>query len=113
MAITRRQFVTRLGAFSDVMIFAVRKATWDAWPEDRRALVRGAAVQVAGEANALAREDAALAQLTKEGVTIVRLSAAQRAVLRDMAQAAIAAWVGNVGVELVGMARAAVAGAAK
>ena len=77
-----QKFVTRWGAFSDVMVFAVRKASWDAWTEERRALVRLSAEQAAREANALAREEAALTQLTKEGVTIVRLSPAQRAASR-------------------------------
>jgi len=107
------RFVTRWGAFADVMVFAVRKADWDAWPDDRRVLVRATAEQAAREANALAREDAALAQLTKEGVTIVRLSSPQRATLRDAAQPAIAAWTAAVGEELVSAARAAVAKAAK
>ena len=107
------KFVTRWGAFTDVMVFAVRKAAWDSWPEDRRLLVRRAAEQAAREANALAREEAALEQLTKEGLTIVRLSATQRATLREAAQPAIAAWTNAVGAELVSAARAAVAGAGR
>jgi TRAP-type C4-dicarboxylate transport system substrate-binding protein len=108
-----QKFVTRWGAFTDVMVFAVRKASWDAWPEDRRQRVRRAAEQAAREANALSREDAALTQLTREGVTIVRLSSTQRAALREAAQPAIAAWTIAVGAELVSAARAAVAGAGK
>ena len=107
------KFVTRWGAFADVMVFAVRKAAWDAWTEDRRALVRSAAERAATEANALAREEAALAQLTRDGVTIVRLSPAQRAAFHDAAQPAIAAWGNAVGADLVDAARAAVAGAGK
>ncbi len=42
-----QKFVTRWGAFADVMVFAVRKAAWDAWTEDRRALVRSAAERAA------------------------------------------------------------------
>jgi len=108
-----QKFVSRWGAFSDVMVFAVRKASWDAWPEDRRALVRSAAERAAGEANAMAREEAALTQLTKEGVTIVRLSSAQRAALREAAQPAISKWTDLLGAELVNAARAAVASASK
>ena len=108
-----QKFVTRWGAFSDVMVFAVRKAAWDAWSEERRALVRSSAEQAAREANALAREEAALAQLTKEGVTIVRLSSPQRAALREAAGPAIAAWTNAVGNELADAARAAVAAAGK
>ena len=110
---TGQRFVTRWGAFADVMVFAVRQATWNGWSEERRALVRSAALQAATEANALAREEAALAQLTKDGVTIVRLSSAQRAALRDAAQPAIDAWINVVGAELAGTARAAVAAAGK
>jgi len=107
------KFITRWGAFADVMLFAVHKASWDAWPEERRALVRGAAEQAAREANALAREEAALAQLTKDGVTIVRLSPAQRNALRDAAQSAINAWTELVGADLAGAAQAVVAAARK
>jgi len=108
-----QKFVTRWGAFTDVMVFAVRKAVWDAWPEDRRVLVRSAAEQAAREANAPAREEAALAQLTRDGVTIVRLSPAQRTALREMAQPAIAAWTNAAGAELADAARAAVSAAGK
>jgi TRAP-type C4-dicarboxylate transport system substrate-binding protein len=104
-----QKFVTRWGAFSDVMIFAVRKAAWDAWPPDRRALFRETALQAAREVDALAREDAALTELHKEGVTIVRVSAAQRAALRDAAQGAIATWTNAVGADLADAARAAAA----
>ncbi len=95
------------------MVFAVRKASWDAWPEESRTLVRSAAEQAAREADALAREDAALAQLTKEGVTIVRLSPTQRAALRAVAQPAIATWSAAVGADLVDAAQAAVSAAAR
>jgi len=108
-----QKLVTRWGAFTDVMVFAVRKTSWDAWPEDRRALVRAAAEQAAREANALAREDAALAQLTKDGVTILRLSPAQRNAFRDAAQPAIDAWTSSVGAELASAAQAVVTAARK
>ncbi|HQR10131.1 MAG TPA: TRAP transporter substrate-binding protein DctP [Casimicrobiaceae bacterium] len=111
-AASGQKFITRWGAFADVMVFAVRKVAWDAWTEDRRELVRSAALQAARESDALAREEAALAQLTREGVTIVRLSPPQRATLRDLAKSAIAAWTGAAGVELVEAARSAVAAAA-
>jgi TRAP-type C4-dicarboxylate transport system substrate-binding protein len=105
-----QKFVTRWGAFTDIMVFAVRKGAWDSWSEDRRALVRGAAERAAREADAPAQEDAALAQLTKDGVTIVRLSPSQRAAFVDAAQPAIAAWVNAVGADLVDAARAAAVG---
>ncbi|MEO8752074.1 MAG: TRAP transporter substrate-binding protein DctP [Casimicrobiaceae bacterium] len=111
-AASGQKFITRWGAFADVMVFAVSKATWETWSEDRRVLVRGSAEQAARESDALAREEAALAQSTQEGVTIVRLSPPQRATMRDAAQSAIAAWTSAAGVELVEAARSAVAAAA-
>lgn len=108
-----QKFVTRWGAFADVMVFAVRKGAWDSWTEGQRALVRGTAERAAREADAPALEDAALAQLTKDGVTIVRLSPSQRAAFVGATQPAIAAWVNAVGADLASTARAAVAGAAK
>jgi TRAP-type C4-dicarboxylate transport system substrate-binding protein len=106
------KFITRWGAFADVMVFAVRKAVGYV-AEERRVLVRDAAERAAREANALALEEAALSQLTKDGVTILRLSPAQRNAMRDAAQPAIAAWTGLVGAELAGAAQAAVAAARK
>jgi TRAP-type C4-dicarboxylate transport system substrate-binding protein len=108
-----QKFVTRWGAFGDVMVFAVRKAAWDSWTDAQRVLVRGAAARAAQEANAPAAEDAALGQLTKDGVTIVRLAPSQRAAFLDAAQPAVAAWESAVGADLVSAARAAAAVAAK
>jgi hypothetical protein len=77
-----QKYVTRWGGLADVMVFAVRRATWDAWNDGQRTVVRSAANEAAKEAAALAREEAALAELTKQGVTIVRSSAAQRVAFR-------------------------------
>ena len=76
------------------------------WCEARRSRRRR-------EANALAREEAALAQLTKDGVTILRLSPAQRNAFRDAAQPVIDAWTSSVGAELADAAQAVVAAARK
>ncbi|MEO8751496.1 MAG: TRAP transporter substrate-binding protein DctP [Casimicrobiaceae bacterium] len=104
-----QKFVTRWGAFADVMVFAVRRGTWDAWNEAQRALVRGAAIDVARESAVLQREEAALAELTKQGVTIVRLGAAQRAAFRAAAQPVWSKWTAPIGPDLVRAAEAAVA----
>jgi len=112
-SVSGMKFITRWGAFADVMVFAARKASWDSWSEERRLLVRNAAEQAAREVNALAREEAALEQLTKDGVTILRLSPVQRHAMRDAAQPAIDRWTGLVGAELAGTAQAVVAAARK
>ncbi|MCC6198113.1 MAG: TRAP transporter substrate-binding protein DctP, partial [Burkholderiales bacterium] len=69
-----QRYVTRWGAFADVMVFAVRQGVWDGWSADQRTAAQAAATQAARDAGALAREDAALAELTRQGVTLVRLS---------------------------------------
>jgi TRAP-type C4-dicarboxylate transport system substrate-binding protein len=107
-----QKYVTRWGAFADVMVFAVRRATWDAWNEAQRTVVRSAATEAARDAAALAREEAALAELTKQGVTIVRLSAPQRAAFSKAVQPVWDKWTGPIGAELVRAAQAAVAVAA-
>lgn len=111
VAATGQKFVTRSGAFADVMVFAVRRAAWDAWNESQRAVVRAAAEEAARETGALAREDAALQELTRQGVTLVRLTPAQQATFRNAAQPVWAKWTLSVGPELVEAAQAVVAGA--
>jgi TRAP-type C4-dicarboxylate transport system substrate-binding protein len=112
IAAVGQRYVTRWGGFADVMVFAVRRATWDAWNEGQRAAVRSAATEAAKEAAALTREDTALAELTKQGVTIVRLSAAQRAAFRVAVQPLWDKWTPPIGAELVRAAEAAVAAVA-
>jgi len=108
-AASGQKFVTRWGAYADQMVFAVRRGTWDAWTDAQRARVRAAAVDAAREVAAPSREDVALADLTRQGVTIVQLTAAQRVVLRAAAQPVWAKWTGTIGADLVRAAEAAVA----
>lgn len=109
---TGQRMVTRWGAFADAMIFAVRRPVWNGWTEAQRAHVRTAAQTAASEAQAVAREDAALAELVKQGVTVVRLAPAQRAVFRAAVQNVWTKWTPAIGPELVAAAEAAVAAAA-
>ncbi len=107
-----QRFVTRWGAFSDVMVFAVRRGVWEGWSDDQRALVRAAADDAARESAALAREDAALMALNRQGVTLVRLAPAQRAAFRALAQPVWSRWTHPIGPDLVQAAQTAVAAAA-
>jgi len=106
-----QRVVTRWGAFADAMIFAVRRPVWDGWPEAQRTAVRAAAVLAAREAQAIAREDTALAELVKQGVTVVTLSSVQRAAFRAAVQNVWVKWTPAIGPELVAAAEAAVASA--
>jgi len=109
---TGQKFVTRWGAFADVMVFAVRRPVWDAWSDDQRAFVRAAAVDAARDAGALAREEAAFGELTRQGVTIVKLTPAQRAAFRAAAQPVWDRWTSAIGADLVKGAEAVAAAAA-
>jgi TRAP-type C4-dicarboxylate transport system substrate-binding protein len=104
-----QRFVTRWGAFADVMVFAIRRAVWDGWSAAQRAAAQAAAAEAARDAGALAREDAALADLTKQGVTLVRLAPAQRAAFREAVAPVWSKWTGPIGADLVRAAEAAVA----
>lgn len=104
-----QKFVTRWGAFTDVMVFAVRRQVWDAWSQEQRGLVRAAAEQTAQESTALTREDGALADLVRQGITVVRLTPAQRDVLHAAAAEALAKWTETIGADVVTAAKAAVA----
>lgn len=106
---TGQRVITRWGALSDAMIFAVRKPVWDAWSDAQRVLVRGAAEKAAREVLALTQEDAALAALVKQGVTVVTLAPAQRAAFRAAVQNVWAKWTPAIGPDLVAAAAAAVA----
>ena len=103
--------VIRWGAFSDALIFAVRRPVWDAWTEALRRDVRAAAVLAAREAQGVSREDTALTELVKQGVTVVTLSSVQRAAFRAAVQNVWVKWTPAIGPELVAAAEAAVASA--
>jgi TRAP-type C4-dicarboxylate transport system substrate-binding protein len=107
-----QRFVTRWGAFADVMVFAVRKSVWEGWSAEQRTAARDAALRAAREADAPGREEAALAELTKQGVTLVRLAPSQRAALRTAVAPVWAKWTGTIGAELAEAAKGAVARAA-
>jgi len=102
--------VTRWGAFVDVMVFAVRQSVWSRWTDAQRTAARSAAVAAAAEAGALAREDAAFAELGRQGVDVVRPTAAQRAVWRAAVDPVWAKWTGPIGADLVAAALAATKG---
>lgn len=99
--------VTRWGAFADAMVFAVRQPIWAQWSADTQALARSAAVDAARDAAAIAREEAALAELGKQGVTVVRPTPAQRAAFRAAVEPVWTKWTAPIGAELVAAAQAA------
>jgi TRAP-type C4-dicarboxylate transport system substrate-binding protein len=108
IATVGQKVVTRWGAFNDVMLFVVRRDVWARLNEAQRTMMQAAAVAAATEADALAREEAALAELTKQGVTIVRLSPAQRNAFRKAVEDVWVKWTPMIGPDLVHAAEVAV-----
>lgn len=100
--------VTRWGAFADTMVFAMREPLWKQWSAEQQGAARETALEAARAAGALAREEAALAELGKQGVTVVRPTPAQRAALRTAAEPVWSKWTASIGAELVAAAQAAV-----
>lgn len=104
---TRQKFVTRWGAFADVMVFAVRREIWDRWSGETRQRARAAAQDAAREAGALAREEQALGELNKQGITIALLAPVQRAAFRAAVQSVWDRWTPVIGADIVAAAVAA------
>jgi TRAP-type transport system periplasmic protein len=104
------KFVTRWGAFADAMVFAVRQPVWAQWSPAQQDAARAAALDAAREADAVAREDAAFAELGKQGVDVVRPTVAQRAALRVAVEPVWSKWTAAIGGDLVAAAQGAVKG---
>lgn len=110
-----QKHVTLWGYVADPLIFVVSRQVWESWtPEDQRA-VREAAEQAAAEEVALARkgisgsDDAMLKAIEANGVSVVRLSEAEKLVFQKATRPVFDKWVKLVGAPLVAKAEAAVA----
>jgi TRAP-type transport system periplasmic protein len=101
--------VTLWGAVAEVAIFAVNRAVWERTSEVERAMISGAAEQSAQELAELARieHDAALGELKKHGVSILRLTPSGRAAFAAAARPVYDKWAAAVGEEIVRAAEAA------
>ena len=110
-----QKHLTLWGYVADPLIFVVNKNVWASWsPEDQKA-VREAAQQAAREEIARARagispgDDATLKEIEGNGVSIVRLSDAERDAFRKATASVYKEWAGKVGKDLVQQAEEDVA----
>jgi TRAP-type C4-dicarboxylate transport system substrate-binding protein len=102
--------LTLWGYVASPLIYAVNRDVWNTWTPADREIVRAAAIDAARENVALARnEDPTLRQLAAEGVTITRLTAAERSAFRRAAQSVYDKWTPLIGPDLVKKAEAAIA----
>ena len=101
------------GAHADALVFAVSRALWDGLADVDRELLRETARDAAAQAASMARrqsEDAALAGLQREGVTVTRLTATGKLPFRDRTRAIYDRWAAVAGEDLVRAAEAAAGG---
>jgi len=99
------------GAQADALFFAINRGVWDSLPDADRELVRQAAIDAALEAGSLAQrqtDDAALAQLARDGATVTRLTLSGKEPFRTATRAAYDRWAAIIGVDLVRAAEVAV-----
>ena len=102
-----QKHLTLWGYVADPLIFVVNKTVWASWtPEDQQA-VREAALQAAKEEVARARagisagDDALLKEIEANGVSVVRLSDAERDAFRKATASVYKEWADKVGTDLV------------
>ena len=104
-----QRHLTNWGAIGDAMVFAVRKALWDAWSETERETARRTAQQAIAETGALAREEAAVRQLAQNGMAIVRITAAGHDAFRAAVKDVNARWREAIGSDISTLADQALA----
>ncbi|MCE5243138.1 MAG: TRAP transporter substrate-binding protein DctP [Desulfobacteraceae bacterium] len=109
-----QKFLTLLGYVADPLIFVVNKDVWASWkPEDQKAVAE-AAVQAAKENIAEARkgivapDDSLLKEIEAAGVTLTRLTDAEKAEFKKATQAVYDKWAKQIGADLVKKAEGAI-----
>jgi TRAP-type C4-dicarboxylate transport system substrate-binding protein len=110
-----QKHLTLWGYVADPLIFVVSRQVWETWSAEDQQAVRDAALQAAAEEVALARkgisggDDAMLKAIEANGVSVVRLTAAEKQVFQKATRPVFDKWVKMVGAPLVAKAEAAVA----
>ncbi|MCC7274642.1 MAG: TRAP transporter substrate-binding protein DctP, partial [Alphaproteobacteria bacterium] len=110
-----QKHVTLWGYVADPLIFVVNETVWKSWkPEDQK-IVREAALQAAKENVDLARkglvapDDAVVKEVESLGVTVIRLSDAERKAFQAATRPVYDKWAKQIGPDLVKMAEDSVA----
>lgn len=109
-----QKYLTLWGYMADPLIFVVNKQVWASWSETDRQIVLSAAEQAATENIAMARkglssnDDALLKAVEQNGVTITRLTPAQRQAFKAATRPVHEKWAPLIGQDLVRKAEAAI-----
>ncbi|MFD1712335.1 DctP family TRAP transporter solute-binding subunit [Ottowia sp. GY511] len=110
-----QKYLTMWGYLADPLVFVVNKDVWNSWTPADRELVRQAAVEAGVEQNAIARKGLVepgqplLKEIEGLGVTVTRLSPAEREAFVKATRPVYDKWKQQVGTDLVNMAEKAIA----
>lgn len=110
-----QKYVTTWGYVADPLIFVVNKDIWESWTPADREIVRQAAVDAGKQEIAIARKglvepgQPVLKEIEGMGVTVTRLTPAERAAFVKATKPVYDKWKGTVGADLVSKAEKAVA----
>lgn len=110
-----QKYLTLWGYVADPLIFVVNKRIWASWTPEDQQIVRQAAIDAAREQIAIARQgmieaDQPLARaLGESGVTVTRLSAAERDAFVQATRPVYEKWKQQIGPALVEQAEQAIA----
>jgi tripartite ATP-independent transporter DctP family solute receptor len=110
-----QKFVTMWGYVADPLVFVVNKEAWESWTPADRDIVRQAAIDAGRQQIAIARAGLIEADLPMIknvqalGVTVTRLSPAERDAFVNATRRVYSQWKGTIGPDLVNKAEAAIA----
>ena len=110
-----QKHVTLWGYVADPLIFVVNEQVWKSWKKEDQDAVRAAAEQAGKENIVLARkgisagDESVIKEIEGFGVTVTRLSDADRKKFQAATKSVYDKWKGQIGNDLVAKAEAAVA----
>lgn len=110
-----QKFVTMWGYVADPLVFVVNKEVWESWTPADREIVRQAAIDAGKQQIGIARAglieaDVPMVKSVQAlGVTVTRLSPAEREAFVNATRRVYAQWKGTIGPDLVNKAEAAIA----
>jgi len=115
MHLVGQKYVTLWGYVADPLIFGVSDKVWKTFTPEDQAIVRQAAIEagavgIAAARKGLTKEDQSLVKKVEGlGVTVTRLTEAQRQVFVDATRDVYKEWTDKIGPDLVKMAEESVA----
>jgi tripartite ATP-independent transporter DctP family solute receptor len=114
-----QKYVTLWGYLADPLLFVVNKEVWESWTPADRAIVKQAAIDAGKQEIAIARkglsatDDAMYKEVVALGVTVTRLTPAEKDAFAKATRPTYDKWAQTIGPDLVKRAEAAVAGRKK